>query len=78
MTTYEKDQQMIADAVKLFPAEFGLSAWPGDRFKISRADSYVMTGSGTVMLYTAIKGADGMFRAFAKGGVSELLAAVTA
>lgn len=73
---YLQQQDAIADAADEFPSEFGLSAWPGERFKISRGDSY-HSGS-QVMLYTHIRKADGTWEAFCKGTVAELKAAVRA
>ncbi len=43
----------IALVIATFPAEFGLCAFPGDRFRIGERESYFGgPGNGTLMLYT--------------------------
>lgn len=64
------DKKKIADAVSQFPPEFGLRGFPGERFRVSLRDSYV--SDGVVMVYTE-RDAGGMWLAFAKGTVGELL-----
>ena len=63
-------------AISAFPAEFGLRAFPGERFRISPSLSYV--SDGVVLLYTEIKDAayetnsTRGWTAFCKGTVQEL------
>lgn len=69
-STWEEQRAAVLAAKALFPAMFGLHAFPGDVFRISGASSYV---SGcNVMLYTEIRRADGTWASFAKGTVREL------
>lgn len=73
MLSYEKQLEAITAAAAEFPKEFGLAAYPGDRFKISTLASY---HNGTqVMLYTQIKKGD-QWLDFAKGTAAELRAQV--
>jgi hypothetical protein len=70
MMNYEQQQQLIKSEANRFPAEFGLRAFPGERFKIMLSDSYI--SDGRVVLYTGIKTKSG-FQAFAKGSAGELI-----
>jgi len=67
----------IKAAIKLFPAEFGLRAFPDDVFCISEVQSYI-NDSGNVTLYTLVKNDVGRWLAFSKGGVNELWREVVA
>ena len=64
---YQEQQGLIDAAIAEFPSEFGLRAFPGKRFYISRGASY-WSDNGGPMLYTYT--AEGL--AFAKGTVEEL------
>ena len=61
-------EQRIEDAIKRFPATFGLRAYPGT-FRISRSASY--ESQGQILLYTQVK-RDGLWLDFAKGTEGEL------
>lgn len=63
----------IAAAIKRFPEEFGLKAFPGDVFCIEPSACY--RAFGAVTLYVYIKTADGWL-AFCKGTESELQAQI--
>lgn len=69
MTTYDEEERAVAEAVKQFPAEFGLRGHPGKRFFISRLSSYYY--SDGVMLYVYVK-TEGDPMAFCKGTPEEL------
>lgn len=58
-------------AIAKFPSTFGLRAFPGETFRLSRSASY-MSGP-TPMLYTERLCEDGTWRDFAKGTTEELL-----
>lgn len=76
---WKEKQQAVKDAIKEFPKEFGLKAFPGDVFTISESASYYGeafdnewgSSPGGVMLYTYIKDGD-RWNSFAKGSVEEL------
>ncbi len=68
--TYAQQQERMKLAAEEFPSEFGLRAFPGKRFSISLAASYV-TDDGVIMLYTQVKTGDDWL-AFAKGTPQEL------
>lgn len=68
--SYEEEQQAIKDAIARFPEEFGLRAFPGDRFRISEGASYYSASNG-VMLYTQRK-VGKEWRDFCKGTECEL------
>jgi hypothetical protein len=72
MIGYEQQKAMVMDAMKQFPAEFGLKAFPGEKFRVSLRTSYV-NDSGVVMLYTERLVGD-KWLDFAKGTVTELTA----
>jgi hypothetical protein len=76
MNSYEQDQKLVQDAAALFPATFGLRAFPGDTFRIGLRSSY--TSGSQVMLYTERLAADGRWQSFAKGTPAELQAEVIA
>lgn len=67
--------QLVAEQISQFPAEFGLRAFPGDRFRISPAASYV--NDDGVMLYTERLNSEGIWQSFAKGTAAELRREVT-
>jgi hypothetical protein len=79
MNSWQEDRDMVAAAIKTFPKEFGLRAFPGDRFRISLSSSYV-NDSGEVTLYTErycgkadeTNPSSHWWRSFAKGSVAEL------
>jgi hypothetical protein len=82
MNAWEQEQADLEKALRQYDGyEFSLRAFPGKRFKVSRADSYV--SSGQVMLYTHIWIDDGDDRcprgwnAFAKGSPDELKREIT-
>ena len=68
---YTEKQETVAREVRGFPEEFGLRAFPGQRFTINRSASY---WSGGVMLYVYTAGGE----AFCKGRPCELAREVTA
>lgn len=72
--TYEKQQELILEQAALLPSEFGLSAFPGLRFRVSVKDSYV--NDGRVILYTEVKRGD-KWSSFAKGTATELRSEIT-
>lgn len=57
-----------------FPATFGLRAFPGEMFRVSRADSFVSWGR--VLVYTERLAGD-RWVSFAKGAPEELRAQLT-
>lgn len=67
-------ENTIQAAIDQFPAEFGLQAFPGKRFKIVREASYFsdFPAPGTLYLYTYVQKADGGWSSFSKGTASEL------
>lgn len=68
---YLEAKQAVKEAAKQFPEEFGLQAFPGERFSISEDASYV-NDKDVVMLYVYVKKGD-RWMSFAKGTVAELL-----
>lgn len=72
MKNYVAQQEAIMEAIDMFPAEFGLAAFSGKRFRISHGSSYYSEVEG-VMLYLQIQKPDGWVD-FCKGTVSELRA----
>ena len=60
----------IRSVVRRFPAEFGLRAFPGERFRINLSDCYV--SQGKVILYAAVRRGE-RWEAFCKGDVEEIL-----
>lgn len=76
MVSYEEQKQMVETAIKLFPETFGLRAFKGEVFRISKTHSYVsdIVGRNKVILYTDVQGVDGEWRSFAKGTIVELMA----
>jgi hypothetical protein len=77
MNNFERNlaERNLAEAIASFPATFGLRAFPGDTFRISRTSSYV-NDTGALMLYTEIKKTDfgnaNDWLSFAKGTPEEL------
>lgn len=67
-------ENTIQAAIDQFPAEFGLQAFPGKRFKIVREASYFsdFPAPGTIYLYTYIQKPDGGWSSFSKGTAREL------
>lgn len=53
MSRYEDEQKMIEDAMKQFPAEFGLRAFPNKRFRIAHKSShFVLDGQVQLVVQT--------------------------
>lgn len=75
MIIWTEQRRMVEAAAAEFPAEFGLRAFPAERFRINIADSYV-NDDLTVMLYLGIKKAD-QWPAFGKGTIAELKREIT-
>jgi hypothetical protein len=75
--TYEDQKDAVSSAVKQFPAEFGLRAYPGEVFRVSATNSYYSDHEHAVMVYTDIKRGD-RWMDFAKGTVAELRREVVA
>lgn len=82
----ERRRQAILDsAIARFPKEFGLKAFPGQKFMINRAQSYWDTGMYQgkptyppgPMLYVYVY-TDGGWQAFAKGRPDELIRNIVA
>jgi hypothetical protein len=71
---WNQQQEMISAVIEKFPQVFGLRAFPGDEFTISRAASYV-DDSGAIQLYTYVKRGD-KWLSFARGTPAELLAEI--
>lgn len=63
------ESQVIALEIANFPAEFGLNAFPGKRFRISPSASYVTRDS--IQLYTEIQDGN-RWLSFAKATPEEL------
>jgi hypothetical protein len=72
MQSWQEQNDMVAAAIQQFPQEFGLRAFPGDRFRLSQSSSYV-NDSGVVTLYTE-RWNDRLqtWQSFAKGSAGEL------
>ena len=64
------DSQILDKAIALFPATFGLVAFPKAVFRVCRALSYV--SGETAMLYTERQTAAGAWTIHAKGTPREL------
>lgn len=62
-------ENRIKTEIAKFPAEFGMRAYPGERFKISFTASYF--SDSTLYLYTVVKRGDA-WASFCKGTASEL------
>lgn len=62
------------EAIARFPKEFGLRAWPGQKFRISYDASYFFKwhDPDSLMLYTERLCEDGEWKDFAKGTEAEL------
>jgi hypothetical protein len=74
--TPEQKQQQITEAINSCPNIFGLRAFPGETFRVSRTSSYWSDHENGVMLYTEIKvasfGNAWDWKSFAKGTPEEL------
>jgi len=71
------DPDRIKAAIKGFPPQFGLRAFPGDTFCVNEMSCYI-NDRNEVVLYTFIKFFDGSWGAFSKGTVDELWREVVA
>jgi len=72
--TYNENLERVRLAAAKFPVEFGLRAFPGERFSISLSGSYV-NDYNEVQLYTSIWSAKlNRWSSFAKGSPAELQA----
>jgi hypothetical protein len=67
--SYDEERRLIhEDALKL-PAEFGLRAFPGQRFRVNEGQSYWHEGREAIVLYLDIDsgfGSGDTWRAFSK------------
>lgn len=63
--------ERVKAAMRLFPEEFGLRAFPGRVFTIDETASFV-NDAGVVMLYVFVKQDNGLCVSFAKGTVEGL------
>lgn len=80
MLSLKEEREAIKKAIAQFPEEFGLRAFPGDKFRLSENDSYYSQGYNNewgsepaqVMLYTQRLTEDGTWCAFAKSTIAEL------
>lgn len=68
------ESKVKREAIARFPEEFGLRAFPGDKFRISYGASYFRTWDDpdSLMLYTERLCEDGKWKDFAKGTEAEL------
>lgn len=66
---WERNNNMVRDEASKFPETFGLRAFPGKVFQISRTASYV--SEGRVYLYVYIQNSNG-WESFCKGTPAEL------
>lgn len=64
-----EQNRRVAEVCASFPDEFGLRAFPGERFCVVKGDSF--WSDGAVVVYTYIKRGGGWL-AFAKGSPEEL------
>lgn len=64
-------QRAVERAVAEFPGEFGLRAYPGERFRVSESASYWSDYENRPLLYTE-RYVDGEWRDFAKGTAEKL------
>jgi len=73
LTDDQKDATLEA-AIARFPEEFGLRAFRGDKFRISRSASYFQSffDINSLMLYTERLCEDGEWKDFCKGTETEL------
>lgn len=70
----DKEQKIVDETIKQFPESFGLRAFPGQRFRLSRSASY-FRGPGEavgLMLYTEVLKENGQWSDFCKGTIEEL------
>ncbi|HYX21768.1 MAG TPA: hypothetical protein VFA98_13060 [Thermoanaerobaculia bacterium] len=68
---WREKQEAVARTVAEFPGEFGLRAFPGDRFRVSERASYWSDYENRPLLYTE-RFKDGEWRDFAKGTAEKL------
>lgn len=73
MLDREEELKMIRPIIAKFPAEFGLRAYRGLKFKIVEGDCYYSENEGAFLLYVYVQGDDQMWRAFTKGTHNELM-----
>ena len=66
-----KQKKAVEKAVAEFPGEFGLRAYPGERFRVSESASYWSDYENRPLLYTE-RYVDGEWRDFAKGTAEKL------
>lgn len=69
--TWTEQNEALDKACASFPETFGLRAYPGETFRVSRRASY-WSDAGAPMIYTQRRHADGVWRDFAKGSPAEL------
>lgn len=79
----EKEIEVYEQVKSTFPAEFGLRAFPGKRFRLSDSASYFNGGIGeyteqTLVLYVERHTGGDDWRDFVKGSAEELRANITA
>ena len=65
---------LISEAIKQFPEQFGLKAFPGKVFALSFSASYI--SEGQIYLYTVVQTDDGKWLSFCKGTPAELKSAM--
>lgn len=68
--TYDEEQAAVRRVCDSFPATFGLRAFPGDLFRVSRRASYY--SKPEVQVYTQIWSEGDVWLDFAKGTEQEL------
>jgi hypothetical protein len=75
--TYRETQTLVANAIAELPRSFGLRAFPGRSFFISRTSSYWSETQGAILLVIVGKDELGNRRDFGKGTLSEIRAQIT-
>jgi hypothetical protein len=69
--SYEEEREMIRAAAAQLPAEFGLRAFPGKRFRVNVWQSYYHEGRAEILLYLDVR-QDGKWLSFDKDSVEAI------
>ena len=72
MTTYEREQQQIDEAILKFPGEFRLRAYPAYRFRLSDRLRHFVDHNGDVQLVVDAMQPNGEWLNFSRGTVAEI------
>ncbi len=67
--SYQEREAALKAAIAQFPAEFGLRAFPGERFRIEPAACFYAERGPVLYVYRKVEGA---WIAFSKGSAEEL------